>query len=210
MKLILAIASIPFYIWIFVAGLWGYFTYTGWKTETFQPMVSSLESLKTEYTGLKLGNDKAEAFKREREERFRRIQDLELQFKATADRIPRSANIPEILRDLADISDRAGLEFYHFKPNYEKEDAFLRITPVDVMLKGSYPQVMSFLDETAHLKRIVAAKSLEFSNPETRGGVSVVSAQVTIFAYRIESEVEAAKRIAGKSTEASSKSSVKK
>ena len=73
----------------------------------------------------------------------------------------------------------------------------MRITPVEVELKGSYPQVMSFLDETAHVKRIIAAKSLELDRPEARAGISVVSAKATIYAYRIESEIEAANRIQG-------------
>jgi Tfp pilus assembly protein PilO len=194
MKLLLALASIPFYVWLLVAGAWAYMSYSGWEKDTLAPLVASIDSKKTQLKNLKANNDRAEAFKREREERFRKIQDLELQLKATSDRIPRTSNIPEILKSLANISDKVGLEFYSFKPAREVEDSFLRITPIEVQLKGSYAQVMSFLDETSHVRKIVAAKTLTLEKPTARAGTSIVSAKATIHSYRIESDAEAAAR----------------
>lgn len=196
MKLILLIASIPFIVWVIVAGVWGWFTYDDWKMNQYEPLVAGLESKKTELSSLKASNDKAEAFKREREDRFRKIQELELQLKDTTDRLPRSPNIADLLKELANISDRTGLEFYSFKPGPETADNFLRVTPVEVEMKGSYTQVMNFMDESANTKRIIAPVKLGLEKPTPRGATRVVTANATLYAYRLESDKEAAERIA--------------
>lgn len=89
---------------------------------------------------------------------------------------------------MADISDRTGLIFSSFKPQSAQTDEFLTITPMDMTLKGTYPQILSFLDATAHIERILTLRELELSGAKRRGTGSIMNP--SRFTYYITGNVD--------------------
>jgi Tfp pilus assembly protein PilO len=186
MSLIFRIARLPIYLYILVAGVWGYYNYYAWQTDVQAPLLSELQSKKAEHTNLQAKNKKAEEFKKVREQKFREREELELKFREGAALIPSTPDIPQLIKSLADISDKVGLEFSEFRPGTAKSQEFLNILPIEVKLSGTYVQIMSFLDETAQLKRVATPKTVRLDNARPRGTASTLSADATIQVYSMD------------------------
>ncbi len=182
--------GIPPYFWLLVAAAWGAYLYYDWNTGAYKDILNERQSKETQLLSLNENAKKIEEFKRRRAEKLKELQDLGEKFKATADRMPRSASVPDLLKSLADISDKSGLEFSRFKPGANRHQQFLVVTPIEVTLKGTYVQVMTFLDAAANLTRVVAAEKLIFGldskGTSIPGPVNVVSATASLVTYYID------------------------
>lgn len=191
MSLLKALLRIPFFLYLLIGAGLAYRDYTTWRDEVRQPLLDSIESKKGEVTRLRNEVKRAEEFDQRRKEKLSQLQDLARNLESTANAMPRSANVPDLLRSLADIADKAGIDFTSFRPGAERRKEFLVITPIEVALKGSYVQVMTFLDATAHLTRVVASEklSLDATNPGS-GGVSALAAQLTLVTYHLEEDLK--------------------
>lgn len=178
--------EIPLIFWLAVAAGMGYWDYYQWQSTELVALDGRLAEKKNEAQAVKGQTTRAEDFKRQRTEKLSQIRELGEKFRSSADRLPRSARVPDLLKALADLSDKTGLEFSRFRPQPERKDVFLVVTPLEVSLRGTYLQIMSFLDATSHITRVVTAERLSLDNPIARGNVSVLSATATLLAYYID------------------------
>jgi len=178
----------PFILWILIAGGLAYRDFKTWEETVKAPLEVDIESKKQTLAALAAQTKKAEEFKRSRAEKLAALQDLAERFKATADRLPRQPNLPDLLKSLADLSDKAGLDFSRFRPLAARRDQypFLVATPLEVTLKGTYIQVMTFLDSAANLTRIVATERLVMETPTVKGIAATVSVNANLVTYYIE------------------------
>jgi type IV pilus assembly protein PilO len=183
---------LPFILWFLVAGGMGYMDYTSWETETFTPLLGQLEAKKGEVLAKQKELTRAQEFTTKREEKLKELQDLTLRLEATKSALPRTSSIPNLLKDLADVSDKVGLQFSRFRPEKERAKKFLLETPIAVDLKGTYVQVMSFLDGAANIERIIATEKLDLTNPQIRGPAAVVTATATLITYHLDEAAVAA------------------
>jgi type IV pilus assembly protein PilO len=177
---------IPYLLWFLVAGGWAYMDHQEWITTVRDPMLAQVQSKKSELEAKKREVAKVEEFRLTREQKLRELQELNEQLEATKSSIPRSSSIPDLLRELADISDQVGLEFSRFKPSTPIVRQFLVESPIEVTLQGTYVQVMSFLDMTANLQRVVATKKLVLDNPSQRGSIRMVTANAVVSSFHLE------------------------
>jgi type IV pilus assembly protein PilO len=189
-RLLLFFARIPFFLWPLVAFVWCYTIYNSWQELEYKPLEQEEITLRTQVTNLTAQNAEAEKFDKERDVKLKLISDLGAKFNQTAAKIPRSPNVPLLLKSLADISDRTGLIFSSFKPQPMQTDEFLTITPMDMTLKGTYPQILSFLDATAHIERILTLRELELSGAKRRGTGSILEAKAKLFTYYITGNLD--------------------
>ena len=193
MSIIRLFIRIPFVIWFLIAAGLGYMDYQTWQTDVYQPLVAAKDAKKSQVSIKQAELNRAEEFTRRREEKIKELQELTLKLEATKSALPRSASVPSLLKDLADISDKVGLQFSRFKPENERKRRFLVETPITVELRGTYIQIMSFLDGAANIERIIATEKLSFDNPSIRGGVSTLTANASLITYHIdESSISAA------------------
>lgn len=188
MSLLVKLARSPLMpLLLLVAVLRAYLGFNEWKTSVMEPLENELQAKNAQLATVKRESARAEDFKRRKEEKLRELQTVSQQIEATRTRYPTTPNIPQLLKDLADVADRTGIEFHSFKPQPERRQEFVVLTPIDVRLKGTYVQVMSFLDNSANLKRAVVAEKLAIDSPQVRdGSVSLVTATANLVTYSVE------------------------
>ena len=186
MSFIRILIKIPFVLWFVIAGGLGYMDFKNWEADVLAPLIASRESKKNEVSIKQAELNRAEEFTRRREEKLKELQDLTLRLEATKSALPRSSSIPSLLKDLADISDKVGILFSRFKPENERKRKFLVETPISVELRGTYVQIMTFLDSAANIERIVATEKISFDNPAFRGPTSILTATATLITYHID------------------------
>ena len=192
MGLIRALIRLPILLWLTGIGLYLYSSYSSWETETFTPMKQEIVSTKEQFSKVRKQNAEAETFEKERDSRFQELQSLAEQFNQAIEKLPRSADTPGLLSNLAEISDRVGVEFNKFEPGKTEANGFLMETPFKVELRGTFVQIMSFLDEVAHLKRIVTNKSLVLKEPILRGQNAALKAEAILVTYYFDENAKAA------------------
>jgi len=146
-------------------------------------MKAQLETTKSQLADVQAENRKAETFEKERDTRFQELQSLAENFNSALEKLPKSSDTPGLLSNLAEISDRVGVEFTRFEPGTAALNGVLMETPFKIELKGSFVQIMSFLDEVAHLTRIVSGKSVSFKDPILRGSNAIVTAEAVLVTY---------------------------
>lgn len=180
----------------FVALVFAYLGYQAqqeWVETKLKPVqaqvISKQGELEAKIKELKLAED----FVAKRDEKKRELFRLKEEVDREAKSVPQKASLPEVLTALADRSDQTGLEFSKFAPQAEAKQNFLVMTPFMVTLKGTYTQIMSFLDAAANMERAVTTESLQIDTPSSpKGGASILSAQATMVAYYIDMTVLAA------------------
>lgn len=183
MGLIRALIRLPILLWIVLIGIYYYVSYDTWQTDIFLPMKAQLESTKEQLANVQSENRKAETFEKERDTRFQELQSLAENFNSALEKLPKSSDTPGLLSNLAEISDRVGVEFTRFEPGTAALNGVLMETPFKIELKGSFVQIMSFLDEVAHLTRIVSGRSVSFKDPILRGSNAIVTAEAVLVTY---------------------------
>ena len=185
MRILVSIAQIPFILWILVAGGLAYMDYNEWSTTVYEPLVAQSQTKSSELDQQKAANVRAQEFDAQRSAKLKELQDLGDKFKESTAKIPRTSSISALLKSFADVSDSIGIDIGSYKPLEESSDAFVQISPIEVSMVGTYPQVMSFLDAVANLERIVHSKTIAFSNPLRRGNSSRLTSKVTFETYSI-------------------------
>ncbi len=200
MGLIRALIRLPLLLWMILIVGYFYFNYTTWKTETFQPLSIQLDTTKDQLANVQKQNREAETFEKERDSRFQELQSLAENFNQALEKLPKSSDTPGLLSNLAEISDRVGVEFTRFEPGTAALNGVLMETPFKVELKGSFVQIMSFLDEVAHLKRIVSGRSVTFKDPILRGSAANVNAEAVLVTYYFDENARPAPVTAPTST----------
>lgn len=183
MGFIRAIIKLPWPLWILGIAGYLYFTYHTWETEEYLPLKAQIETTSEQLAKLQKENKEAETFEKERDSNIQQLQNLAEEFNKALEKLPKSSDTPGILSNLAEISDRVGVDFNRFEPGKPAVNGFLMETPFKVELKGTFVQIMSFLDEVAHLKRIVSGKSVTFKDPVLRGSKAVVTAEAVLVTY---------------------------
>lgn len=198
MSMLRAFLKIPFSLWLLVLSGFLYFQWSSWQTQTLNPLQQDLASAKTQLQSVKKQNKEAEDFERQRDIRFQELQKLAQDFNDALERLPKTSDIPGILTSLADISDRVGIEFSKFEPGKPELKGFLTETQFKVELRGTFVQILSFLDEIAHLKRIISGRSFDLKEPISKGDSNILKAELVLVTYHFD---ENAKPVATSTTE---------
>ena len=193
MGLIRAIIRIPTYIWIIAFGAYMYLQYNSWQTKDYKGLLDNLAATETELEELATKNKASERFEKEKQEKLMEIQKMAEELNKALDKLPKASDIPLILSSFADISDRVGLEFSRFEPgqSVKSSNPYFMETPIKVELKGNFIQIMSFLDEVSHLKRIIVGKSLSLKgqkNDSTKktDSNSMINAEAQFMTYHFD------------------------
>lgn len=185
MRILVSIAQIPFVLWVLIAAGLAFMDYRDWDASVYQPLLTENQNKVSDFEQLVAENQRTKEFDAQRAAKLKELQDLGEQFKETAAKIPRTASIAYLLKSFADVSDSIGVDIASYKPMAERSDTFVQITPLEVSVVGSYPQVMSFLDAVANLERIVHSKQITFSNARPSGGSSRVNTKILFETYSI-------------------------
>ena len=192
MGILRALIKLPILFWLFLIGSYLYYTHITWEAETLFPLREQVKTSNALFSQVQKSNKAAETFQKERDSRFQELQTLAETFSKALEKLPTSSDTPGFLSNLAEISDRVGIDFTRFEPGKPVLNGFLMETPFKVELKGSFLQVLSFLDEIAHLKRIVTGKSLALREPIMRGQNAQVKAEAVLITYYFDQNAKVA------------------
>lgn len=69
--------------------------------------------------------------------------------------LPEQKDIPAVLTEISSLGNQARLEFLSFRPGNETPKGFYAAIPVDMELKGSFNNTVSFFDRVGRMARIV-------------------------------------------------------
>ena len=107
--------------------------------------------------------------------------------------LPNDREIPNLLKSVANLGKKVGLQFLLFRPLPESTRDFYAEVPVEISISGGYHEVALFFAKVGQLKRIVNIQNVTLSSPvEKNGKMQVtVSGQAVTFRF-IEGAIAAA------------------
>jgi type IV pilus assembly protein PilO len=81
--------------------------------------------------------------------------EMERSFDALLQKLPKQAEIGELLQDISQTGIRSGLEFELFKPGADSPKDFYIEIPINITVTGSYHEFGDFVSGLSELSRIV-------------------------------------------------------
>jgi len=98
----------------------------------------------------------------------REQQDLDHKWQQAETLLPTSKEMPELLTQITQSGDEAGVQFKSFKPDTSRPQEFYNENPVQIEVKGGFHQVGVFLSRLANMTRIVNVSDLQLdANTQT-------------------------------------------
>jgi type IV pilus assembly protein PilO len=129
------------------------------------------------------------------------VKDLEAQLKAALSQLPDQKEIPELLSTVSTVGRDAGLEILVFRQRPEILQEFYAEVPVEMVMRGNYRQVTSFVDAVGQLNRIVNLTNIAMRNPILKPEGVIIDTSSTAVTFRFLSEEERARIAAQKAAE---------
>jgi len=118
------------------------------------------------------------------------LRELNLQLESALEHMPRQFNLSGLLRKLSMLAQNSGLELSTFKPSATEErteGAFYSTLGIDCTFKGTFTQILLFLDQVSRLKRIVNADELRMAmqngTAKSQNSPLTVSAKLKTFRF---------------------------
>jgi len=112
---------------------------------------------------------------------------LEKQLRVALNMLPKASQIPDLLENVSRAGKESDLDFTIFKPLAEVPKEFYAEVPVNLMLTGTYRQMLTFLKRVGEMPRIVDVKNLEI---EKSTGSDILQVKGLVVTYRFMEEGE--------------------
>jgi len=112
------------------------------------------------------------------------IEKTRKKFEEAAVVLPKTKEIPNLLRSISDLGKGAGLDFLSFKPGKETPKDFYAEIPVDISIRGPYHNMGFFLDQVSKLNRIVSVNNITMGSPKKESGEMLLSSKCRLVTYR--------------------------
>lgn len=115
------------------------------------------------------------------QEEMERVSQL---FKLALDYLPKELDIQDILKKIYLEARSSGIELTEFKPKEPVSKDFYDELPMEVSLKGTYAQLLTFLAHVSKIPRIINIRNVEISNPVFTEGIPVMKLSGVLVGYR--------------------------
>jgi type IV pilus assembly protein PilO len=162
------------------------------KQELLTQKLTTLDGLKGQIVELKRVAANLPRFKAEYE-------DLQKKLEAALTELPNQKEIPSLLTAITSAGKGAGLDFLTFRPKGEEPKDFYALVPVDIVVAGTFYNVMNFFNAVSALPRIVNIGNVNFDVRTERGRtVTKVSCLATTFRFLDRKEIKDEKKPAKK------------
>jgi type IV pilus assembly protein PilO len=116
------------------------------------------------------------------------FEDVQNEFDAMAVLLPKSQEIPNLLRNISDLGKSAGLDFLKFTPGVEIPKDFYAEIPIDITIRGPYHNLGFFLDKVSKLERIVTVNNITIDKPEKDGTEMLLNSTCRLVTYRFTNQ----------------------
>lgn len=112
------------------------------------------------------------------------LEDVRKQFEMTSVLLPKSQEIPNLLRNISDLGRNSGLDFISFTPGQEIPKDFYAEIPIDIKIKGPYHNLGLFLDKVSKLERIVSVNNIKTEKVEQEKNEMLLDSTCKLITYR--------------------------
>ncbi len=112
------------------------------------------------------------------------LEDARSLFEATSVLLPKSQEIPNLLRNISDVGRSSNLEFLSFVPGAEVPQDFYAEIPIDIKIKGPYHNLGLFLDKVSKLERIVTVNNIKTEKVEQDNSEMLLHSSCKLVTYR--------------------------
>jgi type IV pilus assembly protein PilO len=120
----------------------------------------------------------------------RELQDWSLKLKTAAAQLPDKKEIPDLLSSLSAKARESGLEIILFRPRTENYQDFYAEIPVDIVVRGTFHNAVSFFDSVEKLYRPVNMDNIGLKNSKTVGDRVELEISTLATTYRFLDEAE--------------------
>ena len=151
---------------------------------SYSPGLKKIQALEKDKSVLVGEIAKAKKAASELEAIKKAIAETEELFKQTATLLPKTKEIPALLRNISDLGKGAGLDFISFKPGAEQPKDFYAEIPVDIVINGPYHNVGYFLDQVSKLERIVSVNNINMGGARKAGAEMLLNSKCRLVTYR--------------------------
>ena len=110
--------------------------------------------------------------------------EVQKQFDTMAVLLPKSQEIPNLLRNISDLGKSTGLDFLKFVPGAEVPKDFYAEIPIDIAIVGPYHNLGSFLDKVSKLDRIVTVNNINVDKPTKEDTELLLNSTCRLVTYR--------------------------
>lgn len=115
---------------------------------------------------------------------MREVERLKQRLREAEEQLPKQAEIPKLLRDIAYEAQQSGLRMDRFELQGEAVQGDFAAVPVKMAVRGSYHEIAVFLDRLSKMPRIVNVTDLNMSAPTMENKKIVVASTYTATTYR--------------------------
>ncbi|MDO5674596.1 MAG: type 4a pilus biogenesis protein PilO [bacterium] len=150
----------------------------------YGPKAAEQERLSGEIGKVKTEIQKAEAVIRNLAKHKAELEETQKKFEETVVMLPKTQEIPDLLRNISDLGKTTGLEFVSFVPAQEIQKDFYAEIPINITLLGPYHNVGSFLDKVSKLDRIVTVNNIKMAQPKEVTGEILLTSTCQLVTYR--------------------------
>ena len=93
--------------------------------------------------------------------------------------LPRSKEVPALLREIYTLGKKSGIEFKTFEPQHEQARKLYAELPIKLQLVGKYNEIAVFFYRVGKMSRIVNISNLDVSVTKSKGGEDKLSVHCT-------------------------------
>jgi type IV pilus assembly protein PilO len=133
------------------------------------------------------------------------LQQLDADLRKAVAQLPDKREIPDLLSGISAKARQVGLDVLLFRPRPEAFQEFYAEVPVDITVKGSFHNTVSFFDEVGRLDRLVNIDNIGFKNPTVNGDTIVLETTSVATAFRFLDDAERKKLAEDKAKAAKAK-----
>jgi type IV pilus assembly protein PilO len=117
------------------------------------------------------------------------LKDLDAQLKQAVAQLPNKKEMADLLSSISSKARESGLEVLLFRPRAESYQEFYAEVPVDITVKGGFPNAVSFFDEVGRLNRLINIDNIGFKS-SIAGDQVIVETTSVATAFRFLDEAE--------------------
>jgi len=150
----------------------------------YKPGADKITTLNKQIVSARTELNKARKAARELPKYKAEIEKTKKKFEEASIVLPKTKEIPDLLRNISDLGKGAGLDFLSFRPGTEIPKDFYAEIPVDIAIRGPYNNMGFFLDQVSKLNRIVVVNNIKMASPKKEGGEMLLSSTCRLVTYR--------------------------
>lgn len=118
------------------------------------------------------------------------LSELDVRLKEAIAQLPSKKEIADLLTGIATKAQESGLDINLFRPRPENYKDFYAEIPVEINIKGTFHNVITFFDGIGRLTRLINLDNVGFKNPKVSGDQVTLEFTTIATTYRFLEEAE--------------------